>query len=65
MDSFAGIMDAARRGTRIPLPGIPAFVNPIIMAQKTEITHWRNVKSIMQLKLLNHKEMSIKDRAEL
>ena len=39
VESLAGNIDAAMRGTRIPMPGIPAFVKPIINAQKMKTNH--------------------------
>jgi hypothetical protein len=44
VDSFAGIMEAARMGIRIPMPGIPALVNPIRREQRIMIAHCNTVK---------------------
>jgi hypothetical protein len=44
VDSFAGMIDAARMGIRIPMPGIPALVNPINRAHMITTAHSINVK---------------------
>ena len=64
VDSFAGMIDAASKGTRTPLPGIPVLEKPIINAHIIEIAHWRDVKSNILLKSLNQMKMSIKDMTE-
>jgi hypothetical protein len=44
VDSFAGIMEAARMGIRMPMPGIPAFVKPIKRAHMIITAHPINEK---------------------